>query len=195
MTDGVTDIRLVVGLGNPGTRYAGTRHNIGFDVVAPLGDNWKMYKKVNALVSEARVEGRPILLCMPQTFMNLSGQAVLPFVAGNRWRSDQVLVLHDELDVPFGRIKLKIGGGDAGHNGLRSITAGIGSDYYRMRLGIGRPYDGTEIVDYVLRRFDEAQQGRLQGLVAHAGELVTRIVKDGLAQAQAWHRLWEQEVQ
>lgn len=148
-------IKLLVGLGNPGKQYARTRHNVGFWVVDALaeawGGGWSEDKRFQAWVSEVRCEGEKLILLKPMTFMNHSGHAVSS--ALNYWKlhTDELLVVHDELDFAIGVMKLKKNGGHAGHNGLRHIIAQLGkNDFYRLRVGIGRPADKSKVVDYVL---------------------------------------------
>lgn len=190
-------IRLVIGLGNPGGKYVGTRHNIGFAVVDELVNKsrgeWREERKFKALVATCEMGERNVTLCKPQTYMNLSGDAVLPLVRQLKLKPSEVLVVHDELDVPFGKIKVKCGGGDAGHNGLRSITAAIGSAYCRIRVGIGRPYDGREIVDFVLQPFGFEQRIELERFVERAGNCVSTFVENGLTHTQTWLRTMEKQ--
>ena len=174
---------LVVGLGNPGSNYERTRHNVGFDVVDELarrhGGKLKLHKKERALVDEVTVGGRRIALAAPTTFMNLSGEAVRPLV--RRFDIEdlhRLVIVQDELDLPVGRIKIKIGGGLAGHNGLKAVKAGLGSpDFWRIRAGVGRP-DSTdpEIVSaHVLGRFSESQED-VRELVERAADELDRLV-------------------
>jgi len=156
---------LIAGLGNPGPTYALNRHNIGFialDIllaqILPMA-SWR--KKFQSECAEATMNGQKILLLKPQTFMNLSGDAVQAAAQFYKIPPEQILVLHDELDVPFGRVKVKRGGGAGGHNGLRSIDSHIGQDYYRLRLGIGHPGDKNKVSNYVLGDFSRAEQAAL----------------------------------
>jgi peptidyl-tRNA hydrolase, PTH1 family len=154
---------LIVGLGNPGSRYAGTRHNVGFEVANELARRWDLpraRKAFGALVSEGRAGpgGPRVAVMLPQTYMNESGNAVGPARGQYKLDLDQVLVIHDEIDLPFGEVQVRTGGGLAGHNGLKSVNHGLGgSDFRRVRVGVGRP-DTTdpEIVSaHVLSRFSE----------------------------------------
>ena len=148
-------MQLVVGLGNPGRRYASTRHNVGFLVVDRLASRWAGScdrKQLGALVDKVRIGSSDVVLAKPQTFMNLSGQAVASLRGFYKPASvDDILVVHDELDLEFGTVRLKRGGGHGGHNGLRDIQARLGTnDFVRVRVGIGRPPEGWDTADYVL---------------------------------------------
>jgi peptidyl-tRNA hydrolase, PTH1 family len=176
---------VVVGLGNPGSEFAGTRHNVGADAVALVASRHgaALRKgKERSLVAEVRIGGRRVALAFPQTFMNLSGEAVQLLV--RRYgitEGDQLLVVHDELDLELGRLKLKQGGGLAGHNGLRSITQHLGStDFLRLRIGIGRPPGRQSGRDFVLRRPAKAEQDRFDEAVAAAADAIERLVTEGL---------------
>ena len=171
---------LFAGLGNPGVRYAGNRHNIGYMAVERIaGDHgfgpWRA--KFQGLVSEGRLGGRKVLLLKPETFMNLSGEAVGAAMRFYRLGPADLTVFHDELDLAPGKVRLKTGGGHAGHNGLRSIIAGIGPDFRRVRLGIGHPGHKDLVSRYVLHDFAKADQAWLedvlQGLSAGAADLAT----------------------
>ena len=155
---------LIVGLGNPGSRYAGTRHNVGFDVAEALIERWDLgtpKKKYQGLLAEGRVPvgDRPrVAVLLPQTYMNETGRSVGPARGAFKVELDRVLVLHDEIDLPFGDIRPRLGGGLAGHNGLKSLKAHLGSpDFARIRIGVGRP-DSTDpeiVSSWVLGRFTE----------------------------------------
>ncbi len=140
----MADTLLIVGLGNPGPNYAKTRHNVGFmvaDVLAGrIGDGFKVHKKSGAEVATGRIAGRPVVLAKPRVYMNESGRQVGPLAKFYSVPPEQVIVVHDELDIDFGRIRLKLGGGEGGHNGLRSVVSALGGkNFHRVRLGIGRP--------------------------------------------------------
>ena len=152
---------LVVGLGNPGAEYAITRHNVGFmavDALAGADAKWKSEK--NALTSTANIDGRRVIFAKPQTFMNLSGNAVLALMTFYKIPLENLIVIHDDMDLPVGKLREKIGGGSAGHNGIRSIDANVGNEYRRIRIGIGHPRDlGLPIspADWVLGKFTPIQ--------------------------------------
>jgi PTH1 family peptidyl-tRNA hydrolase len=179
---------LVVGLGNPGSRYAGTRHNIGFEVANRLAERWQLPRaksKFNGLLSEGRTGpgGPRVAVLLPQTYMNESGNAVGPARGALGVPLDRVLVIHDEIDLPFGRIESRLGGGLAGHNGLKSLKQGLGSpDFQRVRVGVGRP-DTTdpEIVSaHVLGKFSEPA-GDVRDLIERAASEAERVVTESPA--------------
>jgi PTH1 family peptidyl-tRNA hydrolase len=176
---------LVVGLGNPGTRYAGTRHNAGFDVAEALGARWELPKakrRFGGLVTSGRIRpgGPRVAILVPQTYMNESGDAAGPARGSFGVPLDRVIALHDEIDLPFGEIRTKLGGGVAGHNGLKSLDRGLGGrDFHRVRIGVGRP-DSTdpEVVSrYVLGRFEEGRD-RVAELVADAADATERLIDE-----------------
>ncbi len=154
-------MKMIVGLGNPGTKYAATRHNIGFilvDVIADVyGHGWR--DKFQSEEQKVSVNGADAILLKPQTFMNLSGNGVLAAAQFYKIPIEDILVIHDELDLAPGQIKLKKGGGHAGHNGLRSIMSQMGADFERMRVGIGHPGDKSQVSNYVLHDFAKSDQG------------------------------------
>jgi PTH1 family peptidyl-tRNA hydrolase len=179
---------LIAGLGNPGPGYAGNRHNAGFltaDVLAARAGARFKASKFRALAADGRLAGRSVTIIKPLTFMNESGAAVAGFTGFYRLEPEQLVVIHDELDLPFGSVKLKLGGGDSGHNGLRSVTARLGSrEYYRARIGIGRPPGRMDPAVYVLRDFAAPQRAELPVLLGHAADAVEKLLTDGLAAAQ-----------
>ncbi len=177
---------LVVGLGNPGKRYAASRHNVGFEVGHELGRRWALppAKKVfNALVGEGRAGpgGPRVALMLPQTYMNESGRAVGPARGHYRLDLDHVLVVHDEIDLPFGEVRARRGGGLAGHNGLKSLDQALGgSDFLRVRVGVGRP-DSTDpdvVAAYVLARFTEPAS-EVRALIERAADCAEEVVRSG----------------
>src|SRR5687768_13373489 len=175
---------LIVGLGNPGPRYAATRHNIGFEVVAELSRRWDLPKakqKFRGLLTEGRAGpgGARVAVLLPQTYMNESGDSVGPARGSLRVPLDRLVVVYDEIDLPFGEIRSKLGGGTAGHNGMKSLGRGLGSpDFWRVRVGVGRP-DSTdpEVVSaWVLGRFTEPDD-EVRALVAAAADETERLVE------------------
>jgi PTH1 family peptidyl-tRNA hydrolase len=181
-------VRLVVGLGNPGARYARTRHNIGRDAVEDLAqqlDAGKPKRRFAGEIAEARGPAGPVALLIPGTFMNDSGRSVGPAAGSLGIAPHQVLVVHDEIDIPFGEVRGKLGGGTAGHNGLRSIETGLGSrDFARIRVGVGRPgadWRGTD-ADWVLARFSEDPE-EVSDLRDRAVLMIMSALGDGLATA------------
>jgi PTH1 family peptidyl-tRNA hydrolase len=180
---------LVVGLGNPGPQYARTRHNVGAEVVEVLaarhGERLKMGKE-RALVAEARVGGRRVALAFPQTYMNDSGLSVVPLVRRFGIEDlERLVVVHDELDLPVGRMKVKVGGGLAGHNGLRSIKAHLHDDgFVRIRIGVGKPPGGKEQgANHVLKPPGKAERAELDVAVQEAADAVELILAEGPAPA------------
>ncbi|TVR98969.1 MAG: aminoacyl-tRNA hydrolase [Rhodospirillales bacterium] len=170
---------LVVGLGNPGARYAGNRHNIGFMAVDAIARRhgfppWR--SRFQGQVSEASVAGRRVLLLKPMTFMNRSGDAVGQAARYFKVPTTDVLVFHDELDLAEGRLRVKQGGGHAGHNGLRSLHAVIGPDYRRVRLGIGHPGDREQVLGHVLKDFAKADAAWLDPLLEAIAERFPDLV-------------------
>ncbi|GAB2691666.1 aminoacyl-tRNA hydrolase [Thalassiella azotivora] len=186
---------LVVGLGNPGPRYAGTRHNVGQMVLDELADrvgaSFRAHK-VQAAVAEGRLGvlpgGRPgprVVLAKPATFMNVSGGPVAGLVRFFSVDPTRVALVHDELDLPFGTLRLKRGGGEGGHNGLRDVTKALGTkDYVRARVGIGRPPGRMDPADYVLRDFSTVERKELPFLLGDAADAVELVVAAGLEAAQ-----------
>jgi PTH1 family peptidyl-tRNA hydrolase len=175
-----------VGLGNPGPEYERTRHNIGFQIAQTLIDRWQLPKpksRYRGLLSEGRtVPGGPrVAVLMPQTFMNEAGNSVGPARGALKTELDHVVVLHDEIDLPFGEIRVRLGGGLAGHNGLKSIKQGLGSaDFVRVRAGVGRPptTDPDLVAAYVLGRFKEPRAD-VEALIADAADAAERLIENG----------------
>lgn len=179
---------LVVGLGNPGPSYAGNRHNVGFMVLDLLGERagarFKAHKG-RADVVEGRLAGQRAVLAKPKTYMNLSGGPVASLRDFFKVPTDRIVVVHDELDIPYGTLRLKLGGGDNGHNGLRSITSSIGSkDYLRVRVGVGRPPGRQDPADYVLKDFSGAEKKDLGFHVDRAADAVEALLTVPLDAAQ-----------
>ena len=177
---------LVVGLGNPGSRYAGTRHNIGFEVANALAQRWQLPKaktKFNGLLSEGRTGpgGPRVAVLLPQTYMNEAGRSVGPARGAFKVPLERVLVVHDEIDVPFGDVRPRLGGGLAGHNGLKSLKRDFGgADFQRVRIGVGRP-DSTDpeiVAAYVLGRWRQPAD-EVAALIDRAADEAERIVLDG----------------
>lgn len=176
---------LVVGLGNPGEEYAKSRHNVGAEVVELLAHRHtaRLRKgKERALVDEIRLGGRRVALAIPLTFMNDSGQSVRSLVRRFGVTPEQLVIVHDELDLPVAALRVKAGGGLAGHNGLRSIRAHVHSDaFVRVRIGVGKPPGGKERgADHVLRPFTKAERAEIDVTIEQAADAVETIVRDGL---------------
>ena len=180
-------MKLIVGLGNPGAQYARHRHNAGFMVVDRLharayGSEWR--EKHVGLASRAVIAGHEVTLLKPQTFMNLSGRSVIRALQQMGIGIKDVLVIHDELELPFGELRAKVGGGHGGHNGLRDITATAGADFGRIRVGIGRPAQGA-VDAYVLSPFSKDEGPQVEGLLDRAADLVETAIAQGIEAAIA----------
>jgi PTH1 family peptidyl-tRNA hydrolase len=174
---------LLVGLGNPGAEYQRTRHNVGFEIARTLIDRWELPKpksRYRGLLAEGRTGpgGPRVAVLLPQTYMNEAGQSVGPARGALKVPLDHVLVLHDEIDLPFGEIRVRVGGGLAGHNGLKSLKQGLGSaDFGRVRVGVGRPdtTDPDRVAAYVLGRFSEPAAD-VKALIDDAADAAERVV-------------------
>jgi len=179
-------LKLVVGLGNPGNRYQWTRHNAGFMVLDRLShvSSIPVAKKCfSGLCGEGVWHDNRLLLLKPQTFMNLSGRSVAEAVRFHKLSPSDILVLHDEIDIPFGRVKMKVGGGHGGHNGLRSLIAELGTgDFTRIRIGVGRP-DCGEVVDYVLHPFEHTEMDGLAAILDGVVDMLGVFLSEGQKKA------------
>ena len=176
---------LVVGLGNPGKKYERNRHNVGFMVAERLRGS-KALPDFREKFSGLFAKGDTLALLEPQTFMNLSGDAVQPAAAFLKVEPARIVVVHDELDIPWKDVRLKVGGGHAGHNGLRSIIQRLGTpEFIRVRVGIGRPPPGFrgDVADYVLSDFDAVERAELPDVVDRAAAAVEKVLSDGIAAA------------
>lgn len=181
-------ISLIVGLGNPGDKYRASRHNAGFWFLEHLlqrhSGELRPESRFKGAAGSAMIGGRTVRLLAPQTFMNLSGEAVAPFANYFRIPPQQILVVHDELDLPPGAVRLKLGGGHGGHNGLRDIVARLGSsDFARLRIGIGRPPESREVVSFVLRSPPESERRLIEAAVDRALDELLEIVAGGFQAA------------
>ncbi|MBW5483002.1 aminoacyl-tRNA hydrolase [Streptomyces bambusae] len=194
MADDAMTPWLVVGLGNPGGEYAGNRHNIGFMVVDLLaermGGKFKAHKSARAQVVEGRLGppgpgNRRVVLAKPMSFMNLSGGPVNALREFYKVPVERIVAVHDELDIDFATLRLKLGGGDNGHNGLKSMTKVMGADYHRVRCGIGRPPGRMQVADFVLKDFSSAERKELDWFVDRSADAVECLVLEGLERAQS----------
>jgi PTH1 family peptidyl-tRNA hydrolase len=180
-------MHLVVGLGNPGKRYALTRHNAGFMAVDTLSSRTGAdcsRSQFGALVDRTDVSSNPVVLAKPQSFMNRSGQPVASLKGYYKVDAEQVVVIHDELDLPFGTVKVKLGGGHGGHNGLRDIMKHFsGKDFVRVRVGVSRPPPGWDVANYVLAPWSGDEQDQLEDVMRRAADAVEVIVSDGAKSA------------
>lgn len=192
-----TDAWLVVGLGNPGPTYAGHRHNVGHMVVDELarrmGDAFRAHKSGRAEVVEGRlgVPGTPgprVVLVKARTYMNITGGPVKELASFYKVTPQRLVVVHDELDLDFGRLRVKLGGGDNGHNGLKSLRSSFGTgDYYRIRVGVGRPPGRQDVADFVLSDYSGIERKELPFQLDAAADAVETLVNDGLERAQQRH--------
>jgi PTH1 family peptidyl-tRNA hydrolase len=180
-------MKIIVGLGNPGKKYERTRHNSGFMAIDGLAENLRValaQEKHHAVIAKTRIDSTETILVKPQTYMNDSGRAVSAILRDAYAAVSELIVLHDELDLALGSIRVKIGGGHGGHNGLRSIIEYLGSaDFIRVRIGIGRPSPGLDAADYVLSPFLAEERKVASEVMAKAAEAVKTIVLEGPARA------------
>lgn len=186
---------LVVGLGNPGPRYETTRHNVGFlvaDILADrIGSGFKVHKKSGADVTTGRLGGRSVVLAKPRTYMNESGRHVGPLAKFYSVAPADVVVIHDELDIDFGRIRLKFGGGEGGHNGLRSIASALGTkDFQRVRIGVGRPPGRQDPAAFVLENFNSKERPELGTILEQAADATELLLQHGVEAAQNTVHAW-----
>ena len=184
----VQEIRLVVGLGNPGADYVSTRHNAGFWFVDELarrfGGQFKPEKKFHGEMARIDISGQDIRLLKPMTYMNRSGLAIRAAADFLKIPVQSVLVAHDEIDLPPGTLRLKQGGGHGGHNGLRDTHAHMGADYLRLRIGVGHPGNASEVVGYVLKRPSKDEEAIILRAIDDAADSFELLLKEGLQKAQ-----------
>jgi PTH1 family peptidyl-tRNA hydrolase len=181
-------MKLICGLGNPGRAYAKHRHNIGFKVVDELAKRHDVAvekKAFGAKIGSGSLSKGPVIFAKPQTFMNLSGTAVSPLFGYYRCSLEDLIVVHDDIDLEVGRIKIAKGSGHGGHNGVKSIIDELGrNDFYRVRVGVGRPPEGMDPADYVLNPFTKEDAAKLEEMVAQAADAVEILIEKGLQLAQ-----------
>lgn len=187
---------LVVGLGNPGPRYATTRHNLGFlvaDILAErVGAAFKAHKRSGAEIATGHIGGRAVAVAKPRCYMNESGRQVGPLAKFYSVPPEDVLVLHDDLDIDFGRIRLKSGGGVAGHNGLRSVASALGSnEFKRVRIGVGRPPGRQDSAAFVLENFNSAERPEVPTICEQAADAAEMLIERGLEAAQNTVHAWQ----
>lgn len=167
---------LIAGLGNPGVNYEKTRHNIGFMVIDEMTKNLSLKTNINKTTFQADViKSANTLYVKPQTYMNNSGQSIIAIQEYYKIEMDQIIVIHDDLDLPFGTVKYKIGGGHGGHNGLRSIDAHCGKEYIRIRVGIGKPAFKSDVANYVLSDFSKEELNQLEDIITHIIEAIEAL--------------------
>jgi PTH1 family peptidyl-tRNA hydrolase len=191
----VAEPLLVVGLGNPGETYARTRHNLGFMVAdllaARLGSKFKAHKRSGAEIITGRLAGRSVVLAKPRCYMNESGRQVGPLAKFYSVPPADIIVVHDELDLEFGRIRLKLGGGEGGHNGVRSVAAGLGTkDFQRVRIGIGRPPGRKDPAAFVLENFTATERPEVSTICEQAADATELLIELGLEPAQNRVHAW-----
>jgi len=180
-------LKVIAGLGNPGPKYELTRHNLGFLVADAASTKFRISmdgKAHRAEVGKGRIAGVEVILAKPQTFMNLSGESVGPLMRQAGCTPDDVIIVHDDLDIEFGRLKVSVSGGDGGNNGVASVIENLGTgSFTRLRVGIGRPPEGMDAVEYVLSPFGLDEEGLLGKVVETAVEALASIVREGPARA------------
>ena len=180
-------MKIIVGLGNPGDAYQWSRHNIGFQVVDRLAEENHIsisHKRFKAHYGKGLIHSQDVLLVKPLTFMNLSGFAVQRVADFYKMGLADLVVVHDDLDLPFGTLRIKRRGGDGGHQGVRSIIESIGgNNFLRLKVGIGRPPKGMDPTEYVLRPFDEIEKGRLSEVLLRAAECLVVLISEGIERA------------
>ena len=176
---------LISGLGNPGDKYALTRHNVGFLVIDEIAKNIPNSNINNSNFKAIVLKASNKLLVKPQTFMNLSGESILPIADYYNIPNENIIVIHDDIDLNFGSIKFKIGGGHGGHNGLRSIDANIDKDYIRVRIGVGKPENKEDVANYVLNNFNKEEINNLNDIISHVIKAIEVIKKEPLEKVKS----------
>ena len=178
-------MHLIAGLGNPGDKYKNTRHNIGFLVIHEITKNLLPTNINNSNFQAIVQKSLSNLYVCPQTFMNASGESILNIVDYYNIPNDNIIIIHDDLDLPFGTVKFKIGGGHGGHNGLRSIDSHLGKDYVRIRVGIGKPENKTDVANYVLSDFSKEQFTELGDIITHVIKSIDALKKLSLEEVKS----------
>ena len=189
-------MKVIAGLGNPGTQYASTPHNVGFEAVdliaAGIGANWEFKKSFNADLARGILGGVPVMLVKPRTFMNLSGDAIAPIVKYHNATAADLLVIHDDIDLPVGKIRVRKNGSAGGHNGLKSIIARLGTqNFLRLKLGVGK--DKTNVIGHVLGKFDPASRALADQCVSVSVKACSAIVAEGVDKAMNLYNGWTVE--
>jgi len=178
-------MKLIVGLGNPGPTYQNTRHNIGFMVIDKIIDKISAIKQSSKNFNGELYKYKDLLLLKPTTFMNLSGKSVQAVSSFYKVNLDDILVIHDDIDLPFGGVKLKIGGGNGGHNGLKSIDSLITKEYNRLRLGVDKPEHKTQVPNYVLSNFSQQEQEKLDKFIEYSAKIALDFLDTNLVQLKS----------
>jgi PTH1 family peptidyl-tRNA hydrolase len=181
-------MKLIIGLGNPGRPYQDSRHNIGFKVIQALAREYKVsFKRESgtfSLIARVKINHQGVVLAIPFTFMNLSGAAIRPLLKRYKIGVDSLLVVHDDLDLEFSRLKIQKSGSSGGHRGLKSIIYSLGSqEFSRLRIGIGRPSPDTDAAEYVLSSFTKKEKGKVKQIVEKASQCCQAWIRDGLTRA------------
>lgn len=184
---------VIAGLGNPGVQYDGTPHNVGFETIdklaADIAANWEFKKAYNADIARGVFAGKQVLLVKPKTYMNLSGDAIAPLVKYSNSSAAELLVIHDDIDLPVGKLRVKKGGSAGGHNGLKSIIERLGTlDFKRLKIGVGK--DKSNVVKYVLGKFDPATRETMDKVTTEAVKAAALIIKDGPDKAMNTYNGW-----
>lgn len=181
---------LIIGLGNPGAEHAATRHNAGFWVVDELarrhGGRFDAERKFHGEVARITLAGHEVRLLKPMTYMNLSGKSAIALAQYMKVPTDRILVVHDEIDIPTGDLRLKVAGGHGGHNGLRDLHQQLGADYKRLRVGVGRPAHSSQVIDYVLTKPRKEEVPVLETAIARGADAVERAAAEGFEKAMTW---------
>jgi len=180
-------VNIIFGLGNPGVRYRKTRHNIGFQIVDRLAEKYHIRlssKRFKSLYGKGWIDVKEVILAKPMTYMNQSGEAVREALDFFRLSVEDLIIVHDDLDLPFGRLRFKRKGGDGGHQGVRSITESLNqNNFLRLKVGIGRPPEGMDPSEYVLSPFDEIEQSKLEEVISRGVESIEVLLREGLERA------------
>jgi len=182
-------VKIIAGLGNPGVRYEWTRHNVGFQALDRLAELKRVIiatRRFKSIYGRGRIDSQQILLLKPQTFMNLSGEAVKRVVDFFGTSAEDLIVVHDDLDLPLGKLRFKQKGGDGGHQGIRSITEALGSNMFlRLKVGIGRPPEGMDPADYVLQTLNKSERVDFDHVASWAAESLMVLLLEGLPRAMS----------
>jgi len=177
-------MKIIIGLGNPTFKYTGTRHNIGFDAITRLADDYNIpmdIKKHKAICGKGMIEGERVLLCQPQTYMNLSGESVRAVVDFYGVTNEDIIVIYDDISLDVGQLRLRVKGSAGGHNGIKSIIAHLGTmEFDRIKMGVGDKPAGFDLADYVLSRFSEDENVIVRDTLKKTSEAVRCIIKDGM---------------
>jgi len=181
---------LIAGLGNPGEKYSQTRHNIGFLIIDKIIKGLSLSNNINNPNFKAiTTKASNSLYVKPQTFMNLSGESIIAIANYYDIPNEDIIVIHDDIDIPFGTLRFKIGGGHGGHNGLRSIDSHIGKDYIRVRVGVGKPEDKADVANYVLSNFSKEELNQLDSIINHTIKAIDALKVNDLKEVQSQYTL------